>query len=145
MLGRVHRVGEWFERKQDASELSRPLTYCGVGRYLFWQGAPALAGPLVIVAYQFLASGTAALVTFGVGVLLFTLAVFGAVARLRDRPIEAAAFAVAWLGVAAGAGLWSANRGLQGIGALIVGFFGFTSLVAAAAVSVGLKNQLRED
>jgi hypothetical protein len=144
MLRRVRGVGEWYERKRAASDLSRPLTYRGVLRFMFWQGAPALAGPLVIVAYQFAVNGDAALVVFGSGSALFALTVLGAVARRRGRPVEVGAFVVAWLAVAAGGALWAADSGYAGIGAWIVGFFGFGSVLAGAAASVALQNQLRE-
>lgn len=145
MLRRVRRVGEYLERKRAAAELSRPLTYAGVVRYLFWQTVPVLGGPLVILAYQFAVNGTTAAVVFGSGVGMFALSTLGAVAQLRDRTIDTAVFAAGWLALTGGAAAWAVDAGLSGIGAWIVGFFGFTSLVAAAAVSVGLKNQLRED
>lgn len=142
MSDRLVRFGRWVESHREAAELSRPVSYGGVLRYLFWKAVPGLAGPVVVLVMQPILYGTEGLVVFGGATALFVAAVLAGTAAARRKPVHVGAFALAGLAVVAGMARWTADAGRSGLAGWLVLFFGFTGLLVAGVGYVAVTRAI---
>ena len=145
MRERIANLNRWMEQRQEATVLSRPVSYRDVARFFLWRGGYALAGPVVILLGQPLVTGFVGTVLMTGGFLALVLGVFVGAARALGRTSHAAVFGVLGLSALFTPVLWirSGDAGISpafatGMGVLL----GVVSLVVALAALDAVRREL---